>query len=102
MNITQLSANIDAKLVQLEQQLEQLEQQVLQNNGDNPELQNTIETLKQLKLKLMKSRDLAWRAHQLQSKNEPTSSSQYRIIGLVLCVFSGLGLAAIAVSVILR
>jgi hypothetical protein len=102
MNITQISANIDAKLVQLEQQLGQLEQQAAQDQGTNPELQTTIETLKQLKLKLIKSRDIAWRAHELQSNNEPKSPQKYRIIGLVLCVFSGLGLVAIALSVILR
>jgi chromosome segregation ATPase len=106
MNINQLSANIDTKLVQLEQQLEQLERQLAQNTGDNAELntelKGTINTLEQLKLKLIKSREIAWRAHELQSNTEPKQSQQTRMIGLALCVISGLGFIAIVLNIILR
>ncbi len=101
MNIHQLSASIDTKLLQLEQQLIQLQQQLKQNTGDNTQLTQDIAALETLKSKLKKSRDIAWRAHELQHDND-NKLRQKRMIGIGLCVFCGLGLLAIAALVLLR
>ncbi|MES2674724.1 MAG: hypothetical protein V4660_10835 [Pseudomonadota bacterium] len=101
MNIHQLSANIDSKLLQLEQQLIQLQRQLKQNDGDTRQLTQDIAALETLKSKLKKSRDLAWRAHELQHDNNK-QLQQKRIIGLGLCIFCGLGLLAIGILVLLR
>ncbi len=102
MNINQLSANIDAKLLQLEQQLNHLQRQLKQKTGDNAQLTQDIAALEKLKFKLNKSRDLAWRAHELQSNNNKHQLQQKRMIGIGLCVFCGLGLLTIIVLVLLR
>ncbi|MES2823924.1 MAG: hypothetical protein V4732_10000 [Pseudomonadota bacterium] len=101
MNIHQLSANIDAKLLQLDQQLIQLRRQSKQNGGDNTQLMQDIAALETLKSKLKKSRDLAWRAHELQH-DDNKQLRQKRIIGIGLCVFCGLGLLAIGILMVLR
>jgi hypothetical protein len=101
MNIHQLSANIDTKLLQLEQQLSQLQRQLKENTGDSTQLLQDITALETLKFKLKKSRDLAWRAHELQHENSH-QLQQKRIIGIGLCVFCGLGLLAIAILMLLR
>jgi AICAR transformylase/IMP cyclohydrolase PurH len=110
MDINQLSANIDTKLVQLDQQLSQLKLQLTkieggedqEQGGEDQELRKTITTLEQVKHKLIKSRDIAWRAHELQSSNDHTQLKRNRMIGLGLCIFSGLGLIAIVLTVLLR
>jgi hypothetical protein len=103
MDINQLSANIDTKLVQLDQQLSQLKLQLTKiEGGEDQELRKTITTLEQVKHKLIKSRDIAWRAHELQSSNDHTQLKRNRMIGLGLCIFSGLGLIAIVLTVLLR
>lgn len=101
MNIHQLSANIDTKLLQLEQQLIQLQRQSKQHGGDNTQLMQDIAALETLKSKLKKSRDLAWRAHELQHDDDK-KLQQKRIIGIALCVFCGLGLLAIGILMLLR
>lgn len=101
MNIHQLSATIDTKLLQLEQQIRDSQRQLKLNTGDNTQLTQDIAALETLKSKLKKSRDLAWRAHELQHEND-NQLQQKRLIGIGLCVFCGLGLIAIAVLELLR
>ena len=102
MNIHQLSANIDTKLAQLEQQLQTLQQKLDQGDGDKIQLENDMAALNQLKYKLKKSRDIAWRAHELQQGNNNKMLQQKRMLGLGLCVFCGLGLLFIVGFVLLK
>ncbi len=101
MNINELSANIDAKLLQLEQQLTRLHLQLKQSHGDDEKLKHDINALEKLKFKLKKSRDIAWRAHNLQQDNDNNKLQQKRLIGISLCVFCGMGLVGIALLVLL-
>lgn len=93
MQIRQVSAALDHKLAQLDQQLKKLEQQRAQQNSSqpNPQLEQDILALQQIRAKLVKSKDLAWRAHQLQHQNDEQSRARQRVIGLSLCVFSVIG-----------
>ncbi|WP_331351350.1 hypothetical protein [Cellvibrio sp. UBA7671] len=93
MQIRQVSAALDHKLAQLDQQLKKLEQQRAQQNSSqpNPQLEQDILALQQIRAKLVKSKDLAWRAHQLQHQNDEHSRARQRVIGLSLCVFSVIG-----------
>jgi hypothetical protein len=102
MDIHQLSANIDAKLVQLEEKLKQLKEQQNKSTDVDAKLTESIDALEQLKIKLLKSREVAWQAYELREDTQELSSNNYRTLGLALCVFSGLGLLAILVSFILR
>lgn len=100
MNINHISANIDAKLLQLQQQLTHLKRQLIQSDGDNSQLAQDIAVLEKLKLKLEKSRDLAGRAHELQRDNDKDKLQQKRLIGISLCVVCGLGLIALIAIVL--
>jgi hypothetical protein len=93
MQIRQVSAALDHKLAQLDQQLKKLEQQRVQQNSSepNPQLEQDILALQQIRTKLVKSKDIAWRAHQLQHQNDEHSRARQRVIGLSLCVFSVIG-----------
>lgn len=93
MQIRQVSAALDQKLVQLDQQLKKLEQQrTEQNNGEQqPQLEQDILALQQIRTKLVKSKDIAWRAHQLQHQNDEHGRARQRAIGLSLCVLSVIG-----------
>lgn len=93
MQIRQVSAALDHKLAQLDQQLKKLEQQRVQQNSSepNPQLEQDILALQQIRTKLVKSKDLAWRAHQLQHQNNEQSRARQRVIGLSLCIFSVIG-----------
>jgi chromosome segregation ATPase len=93
MQIRQVSAALDHKLAQLDQQLKKLEQERAQQNSSqpNPQLEQDILALQQIRAKLVKSKDLAWRAHQLQHQNDEHSRARQRVIGLSLCVFSVIG-----------
>lgn len=102
MNIQQLSANIDSKLAQLEQQIQQLNQQLQQGNSNQEQLDKDIAALMQVKGKLQKSRDLMWRAHALQRADDDQSQRRKRLLGISLCIISGLGLLAILAIVIWR
>jgi hypothetical protein len=102
MNINQLSRNIDAKLLQLEQQLKHLQQKLKQPNDDPVQIEQEIAALEKLKHKLKKSRDLAWRAHELQRENNNQQLQQKRILGIGLCIVCSLGLLAIAALVVFK
>lgn len=93
MQIRQVSAALDHKLAQLDQQLKKLEhQREQQNNSEpNPQLEQDILALQQIRTKLVKSKELAWRAHQLQHQNDEQSRARQRMIGLSLCIFSVIG-----------
>ena len=68
MQIRQVPAALDQKLAQLDQQLKKYETQRAQHNSGepDPQLEQDILALQQIRTKLVKSKDLAWRAHQLQ------------------------------------
>jgi len=93
MQIRQVSAALDHKLAQLDQQLKKLEGQRVQQTSSEPnsQLEQDILALQQIRTKLVKSKDIAWRAHQLQQQNDEHSRARQRVIGLSLCVFSVIG-----------
>jgi hypothetical protein len=91
MQIQQVSAALDSKLAQLDKKLKQLEQE--QRNTPSPKLDQDIEALQQVREKLVKSRALAWRAHELQDQGDETKRAQQRLIGLSLCAISLIGAA---------
>lgn len=93
MQIRQVSATLDRKLAQLDQQLKKLEEQRAPHHGSepNPQLEQDILALQQIRIKLVKSKDIAWRAHQLQHQNDEHSRARQRVIGLSLCILSVIG-----------
>lgn len=93
MQIRQVSAALDHKLAQLDQQLKKLEGQRVQQNSSepDPQLEQDILALQQIRTKLVKSKDIAWRAHRLQRQNDEHSRARQRVIGLSLCAFSVIG-----------
>ncbi len=93
MQIRQVSATLDRKLAQLDQQLKKLEAQRAPHNGSepNPQLEQDILALQQMRIKLVKSKDIAWRAHQLQHQNDEHGRARQRVIGLSLCILSVIG-----------
>lgn len=96
MHIRQLSATLDAKLVQLDQQLKHLEQQLSQQtNSSNQQLLDDIAALNLVRAKLLKSKDIAWRAHKLQNDNDEHRRARQRVMGLLLCGVSLVGAAAL-------
>lgn len=90
MQIRQVSAALDQKLAQLDQQLKKLETQQ-NSSAPDPKLEQDILALQQIRTKLVKSKDLAWRAHQLQYENDEHNRARQRVIGLSLCIFSVIG-----------
>lgn len=103
MQIRQVSAELDRKLAQLDQQLKKLEAQHAQQNGSesHAQLEQDILALQQIRTKLVKSKDIAWRAHQLQRQNDEQSRARQRVIGLSLCAFSVIG-AGVLVFLVLQ
>jgi hypothetical protein len=93
MQIRQVSAALDHKLAQLDQQLKQLEHDRTQATEPAPkaQLQQDILALQKIRAKLIKSKDIAWRAHQLQHANDEQSRARQRLIGLSLCAVSVIG-----------
>ncbi len=92
MHIRQISAALDTKLAQLDKQLKQLQDQQLRQ-GDNPEqsLLEDIAALNQMRNKLLKSKDIVWRAHQLRDDNDEQRRARQRALGLAMCGLSLLG-----------
>ena len=92
MQITELSARIDHKLTELEQQLTSLQSRHAQTQDpqQQQQLATDIAALTAVRTKLRKSKDIAWRAHQLQSESDTDRRyDQQRLLGLVLCIISG-------------
>jgi hypothetical protein len=97
MQIHQLSAAVDIKLRQLDKQLDALTREQSSAGNDNPQLAQDIEALVQIRHKLVKSRDLALKAHQLERDTNEQHRARQRLVGLVLCGISLLaGLALLA------
>jgi hypothetical protein len=98
MQIRQLSAAVDIKLRQLDKQLDALTLERARTSGtDNPQLTRDIEALTQVRQKLVKSLDLAVKAHQLERDTNEKYRTRQRILGLALCGVSLLaGVALIA------
>jgi hypothetical protein len=102
MNIQQLSANINSKLAQLDQQITKREQQLASAEGDKDQLMKDLTLLKQLRVKLKKSHEIAWRAHELQRGNDEQQLRRKRWLGIGLFAFSAVGLLTIAAVVVFR
>ncbi len=96
MQIRQISAALDAKLAQLDQQLKQLEQQHQQQpSPPDQQLIDDIAALNQMRDKLLKSKDIAWRAHELRNENDEQRRARQRMFGLFLCGISVVGAVAL-------
>jgi hypothetical protein len=93
MQIRQISAALDHKLAQLDKQLKTLEQEREQQTSEQQAAQKEedILALRSIRAKLLKSKDLAWRAHELKAQNEDQGRARQRAIGISLCIFSVLG-----------
>jgi len=99
MHINTLSAQLDQKLVELDRRLDDLNQQLTHvgSDGERHQLNADLNALKLTKDKLLKSRDIAWRAYHLQQQGQETQKIQRRRwIGLTLCIVSAVGLMIIA------
>ncbi|HSC67036.1 MAG TPA: hypothetical protein VLC79_05075 [Cellvibrio sp.] len=91
MQIRQVSATLDRKLAQLDQQLKKLEQEDRSGTTPDTQREQDILALHKMRDKLVKSKELAWRAHQLQQANDEAGRARQRLIGLSLCAFSVIG-----------
>lgn len=94
MQINQLSANIDQKLTELDQQLESLQKRRAETHdvAQQEKIARDITVLNKIKLKLLKSKDIAWRAHQMRQEQEDLQrNDRQRLLGLALCIFSAVG-----------
>jgi hypothetical protein len=93
MQIRQVSAALDLKLTQLDQQLKKLEHERNQANGSeqNAKIDQDILALQKIRAKLVKSKEIAWRAHQLQNEGDEQQRARQRLIGLSLCAISVVG-----------
>ena len=98
MQIRQISAALDAKLAQLEKKLKQLQQE--QQSSPNERITSDIEALEKMREKLIKSKTLAWRAHDLQNLNDETKRARQRLMGLTLCAISLLGAVVLLLLVV--
>jgi hypothetical protein len=102
MQIRQVSAALDLKLAQLDQQLKKLEQD--RNQADAKESATQIDqdilALQKIRAKLVKSKDIAWRAHQLQSEGDEQQRARQRMIGLSLCAISVIGAGLLLLLVV--
>jgi hypothetical protein len=95
MHINTLSARLDQKLIEVDHRLDKLSQQLAQTADatKQQQIQADLAALALTKDKLLKSRDLAWRAHRLQQQSgEAQTLRRKQRLGLVLCIFSALGL----------
>lgn len=93
MQIRQVSAALDLKLAQLDQQLKKLEQERTHADANQPnaQLDQDILALQKIRAKLVKSKEIAWRAHQLQNEGDEQQRARQRLIGLSLCAISVVG-----------
>lgn len=89
MQIRQVSAALDSKLAQLDKKLKQLKQE--QREIPSARVDQDIEALQQVREKLLKSKAIAWRAHELQDQNNEAKRARQRIMGLSLCATSLIG-----------
>ena len=97
MQIDNISANIEAKLHRLEQQLANLRDALTRVDGDQQAqavIERDIQVLLDTRAKLIKSCDLAWQVHQLDQKTKTQNrlDRRYQRLGLALIIFSGVAL----------
>ncbi len=102
MQINDISANIDAKMHRLEQQLANLNDARERVSGDTDAqavIDQDIQVLMDMRAKLVKSRDLAWQVHQLgqQTQEQNLRIRRHRRLGLGLIIFSGVALAGLLI-----
>ena len=98
MQIQQVSAALDSKLAQLDKKLKQLEEE--QATTPTPQLGKDIEALQNMRAKLIKSKAIAWKAHQLQDQNDEVKRARQRMMGLTLCAISIVGAVILVYLVI--
>lgn len=99
MEIHQVSAALDNKLAQLDKKLKQLELE--QQTAPTNQGSRDIEALQQMREKLLKSKALAWRAHELQDQNHEDKRARQRLIGLTLCAISVIGAVLLVIVVLI-
>jgi predicted RNase H-like nuclease (RuvC/YqgF family) len=97
MNIKELSAKIDQKLRELDVKIDSTQKTLAQSPHLDTELKAELMHLEQLKAKLNQSRDIAWRAHELQSGNDLKRVRKLNYFGIFLIGISVFGLGAIIV-----
>lgn len=102
MNIQQLSANIDHKLIKLDRQIETLQHRIAAGTEESDQLTKDLRALENIKSKLVKSQAIMWQAHSLQNQEDKNALRNRRLLGIALLVFSGTGMLAIIISVFLR
>lgn len=102
MNIDQLSQQIKQKTARLDQQIASLEARIEASQADNQPLVSELAALQELKTKLAKSGDIARRAYELQRQGSDDARIGQRRLAIGLCLFSALGLLAIAGVVLFR
>lgn len=99
MQIRQVSAALDGKLLELDKKLKQLEQQ--KERAPSAELNQDIEALQRVREKLIKSKALAWQAHRLQDQGDEAQRARQRLMGLSLCALSLVG-ALVLIYLVIR
>lgn len=102
MQIDNLTASIDAKLLRLEQQLANLRDARERVAGDTNAqivIDRDIQALLDTRAKLRRSRDLAWQVHEIsqQTQQQHQRDRRHQRLGLALIVFSGVALAGLLV-----
>ncbi|MGD8174630.1 hypothetical protein [Marinimicrobium sp. ARAG 43.8] len=100
MKINEVSANIDDKLLHLEQQLANLRaarQRVEQDSGAVAVIDRDIQVLTDARAKLQRSRDLVWQVNDLsqQTQQQQRRDRFYQKLGLGLIALSGVALLGI-------
>lgn len=102
MQINDISANIEAKMHRLEQQLANLRDARERVRGDTNAqavIDRDIQVLLDMRAKLVKSRDLAWQVHQIGQQTEAQNLRirRHQKLGLGLIIFSGVALVGLLV-----
>lgn len=100
MKIDDLTQRVNDKIVQLDKTLEARRQALLasEDSEERRQLAADLDALIATRHKLLKSRDLARRAHELtQTAPESPSLRRRRRLGLGLCIFSAVALVVLAV-----
>jgi hypothetical protein len=100
MNIQEISNNIDSKLAQVNLQIEKTTQQLQFNDEHQPELQQELNNLNNIKIKLMKSRRIMWQAHELQKNSDKQALRKKQLLGLGISIIGGAGLLLVAITLV--
>jgi|GEM_PF-582034 len=100
MKINEVSANIDDKMLRLEQQLANLRaarQRVEGDAGAVAVIDRDIQVLMETRAKLERSRELVWQVHDIgeQTRQQHQRDRFYQKLGVALIALSGLALLGI-------